>query len=85
MPFGRKSDAAGTSIDFDAVYEQLIAPAVRATGLEPVRADEDMTGGIVHKPMFERLILCEYAVARPAPIAMSARHKAGRRCPYVGF
>jgi len=63
MPFGRKSDAAGTSIDFDAVYEQLIAPAVRAVGLEPVRADEDMTGGIVHKPMFERLILCEYAVA----------------------
>src|SRR2546422_9507578 len=22
-----------------------------------------MTGGIIHKPMFERLILCEYAVA----------------------
>lgn len=63
MPFGRKSDATGTSIDFDAVYEQLIAPAIRTAGLEPVRADEEMTGGIVHKPMFERLILCEYAVA----------------------
>jgi len=63
MPFGLKSDATGTSIDFDAVYEQLIAPAIRAAELEPVRADEEMTGGIVHKPMFERLILCEYAVA----------------------
>ena len=63
MPFGRKSDAAGATIDFDAVYQQLIAPAIRAAGLEPVRADDDMTGGIVHKPMFERLILCEYAVA----------------------
>lgn len=63
MPFGRKSDAAGTTIDFDAVYDQLIAPAIQAAGLEPVRADDDMTGGIVHKPMFERLILCEYAVA----------------------
>jgi hypothetical protein len=63
MPFGRKSDAAGASIDFDAVYEQLIAPAIRAAELEPVRADDEMTGGIVHKPMFERLILCEYAVA----------------------
>ncbi len=63
MPFGRKSDPAGISIDFDAVYEQLIAPAIVAAGLEPVRADEEMTGGIVHKPMFERLILCEYAVA----------------------
>lgn len=63
MPFGRKSDGTGTPIDFDAVYEQLIAPAVRAASLEPVRADEEVTGGIVHKPMFERLILCEYAVA----------------------
>ena len=63
MPFGRKNDATGTSIDFDAVYDQLIAPAILAAGLEPVRADEEMTGGIVHKPMFERLILCEYAVA----------------------
>jgi hypothetical protein len=63
MPFGRKSDATGASIDFDAVYEQLIAPAIRAAELEPVRADDEMTGGIVHKPMFERLILCEYAVA----------------------
>ena len=63
MPFGRKSDATGASIDFDAVYEQLIAPAIRAAELEPVRADGEMTGGIVHKPMFERLILCEYAVA----------------------
>ena len=63
MPFGRKSDATGASIDFDAVYEQLIAPAIRAAELEPVRADDEMTGGIVHKPMFEHLILCEYAVA----------------------
>ena len=63
MPFGRKSDGTGASIDFDAVYEQLIAPAIRAAELEPIRADEEMTGGIVHKPMFERLILCEYAVA----------------------
>ena len=34
-----------------------------AAGLEPLRADEEMTGGVIHKPMFERLILCEYAVA----------------------
>lgn len=63
MPFGRKKDAAGREIDFDAVYERLIAPAVRAAGLEPLRADEELAGGIIHKPMFERLILCEYAVA----------------------
>ena len=63
MPFGKKPATAGSAIDFDAVYQELIAPAIEAAGLEPLRADEEMTGGIIHKPMFERLILCEYAVA----------------------
>jgi tetratricopeptide (TPR) repeat protein len=63
MPFGKKPDAAGSVVDFDKVYEQLIAPSIRAAGMEPLRADEEMTGGIIHKPMFERLILCEFAVA----------------------
>jgi tetratricopeptide (TPR) repeat protein len=63
MPFGVKPDGAGGSIDFDAVYEELVRPAVTAAGLEPLRADEEMSGGIIHKPMFERLILCDYAVA----------------------
>lgn len=63
MPFGRKPAASGLMIDFDAVYKGLIAPAIDAAGLEPVRADEEQAGGIIHKPMYERLILCEYAVA----------------------
>jgi hypothetical protein len=63
MPFGVKPDGAGGSVNFDAVYEELIRPAVCAAGLEPLRADEEMGGGIIHKPMFERLILCDYAVA----------------------
>jgi tetratricopeptide (TPR) repeat protein len=63
MPFGKKPDAAGRIVDFDRVYADLIAPAISAANLEPLRADEEMTGGIIHKPMYERLILCEYAVA----------------------
>jgi hypothetical protein len=63
MPFGTKPNAAGSLIDFDAVYQDLIAPAIADAELEPLRADEEMTDGIIHKPMFERLILCEYAVA----------------------
>ena len=31
--------------------------------MDPVRADEERTGGIIHKPMFERLLLCDYALA----------------------
>src|SRR5262245_36474334 len=63
MPFGKKPSATGAVIDFDAVHAELIKPAVEAAGLVPVRADEEQAGGIIHKPMFERLILCDYAVA----------------------
>jgi hypothetical protein len=63
MPFGRKTDLSGRSVDFDNVYQNVIAPAIHAAELEPLRADEEIAGGIIHKPMFERLILCEYAVA----------------------
>jgi len=63
MPFGRKAGPTGPVIDFDRVYSELIRPAVAEAGLEPLRADEETVGGIIHKPMFERLILCPYAVA----------------------
>jgi len=63
MPFGRKSDAAGRLTNFDSVFRKIIAPAVEQAGLEPIRADEEKIGGTIHKPMFERLMLCHYAVA----------------------
>lgn len=62
MPFGRKLAADGATINFDAVYEELIALAIAGAGLEPLRAEEEMTGGVIHKPMFERLILSGFAV-----------------------
>ncbi|MBG0802208.1 DUF4071 domain-containing protein [Methylocystis sp. H4A] len=63
MPFGRKPGSGGATIDFDAVYDGLIKPAIERAELLPLRADEEQAGGIIHKPMFERLILCEFAVA----------------------
>jgi hypothetical protein len=63
MPFGKKTDSAGLTIDFDAVYNEVIKPAVTDAGLDPLRAGEEMTGGSNHKPMFERLIFCPFAVA----------------------
>jgi hypothetical protein len=62
MPFGRK-EAGGRSVEFDAVWQELIAPAIEAADMQPLRADEEQIGGIIHKPMFERLLLCEFAVA----------------------
>jgi tetratricopeptide (TPR) repeat protein len=63
MPFGKKPVSSGGLVDFDAVYTDLIAPGIDEAGLDPLRADQELTGGIIHKPMFERLILCDFAVA----------------------
>jgi hypothetical protein len=63
MPFGKKAIPSGATVDFDAVYHDLIAPAIEAAGMEALRADQEVSGGVIHKPMYERLILCDFAVA----------------------
>jgi len=64
MPFGRKSDpGGGAPIDFDRIFEKGIRPAIEDAGLSPIRADAEVHGGIIHKAMYERLLLCEFAVA----------------------
>jgi tetratricopeptide (TPR) repeat protein len=62
MPFGNKT-ADGTVIDFDAVYKELLAPAITAAGLAPHRADADRRGGSIHVDMFQDLLLAEFVVA----------------------
>lgn len=63
MPFGKKTLPTGQVVDFDAVYGRLIQPGIEAASMEPLRADEEAVGGMIHKPMFERLVLCDFAVA----------------------
>jgi hypothetical protein len=63
MPFGVKADETGRQINFDRVYNEIIRPAISDADLEPIRADEEVSGGIIHKAMFERLMLCDFAVA----------------------
>lgn len=64
MPFGCKSDpAGGPHIDFDRVYERSIKPGIEDADMLPLRADEEKLGGIIHKAMFERLLMCDFAVA----------------------
>ncbi|MGO4870226.1 MAG: DUF4071 domain-containing protein, partial [Roseiarcus sp.] len=63
MPFGRKPDASGRMVDFDRIYAEVIAPAVEAAGLDGIRADEEQGAGFIHKLMYERILLSEYAIA----------------------
>ena len=63
MPFGRKPDPTGRVVDFDRIYADVIGPAVGAAGLAVVRADEEKGAGFIHKLMYERILLSEFAVA----------------------
>ncbi len=63
MPYGVKRDANGTLVDFNAIYDHVFRPAIEDADCRPIRSDEERTGGLIHKAMFERLMLCDYAVA----------------------
>jgi tetratricopeptide (TPR) repeat protein len=64
MPCGSKADpSGGPNINFDPIYEQAVKPAIEEAGMEPLRADDERTGDTIHKPMFERFLLCDFAVA----------------------
>jgi MAP3K TRAFs-binding domain len=64
MPFGTKTEPAGMGrVDFDSLYESCIKGAAHAVGVEVIRADEETLGGVIHRPMYERLLLAEIVVA----------------------
>lgn len=63
MPFGTKTDDTKKEINFDIVFESFIKKAIETAGLEPIRADEEQGGGFIHKPMYERLLFCDFAIA----------------------
>jgi len=50
-------------VDFDTLYASCVRPAAEDAGLEVIRADEEMLGGFIHRPMYERLLLAEVVVA----------------------
>lgn len=64
MPFNKKPDpAGGADIDFNRIYETAIKPGIEDAKMAPIRADEEELGGIIHQTMYERLLLCDFAVA----------------------
>ena len=66
MPFGEKKDpTTGKIINFDDIYEKAIKPLNNdeELGLEVLRACDENVSGIIHRPMYERLLLAEYVIA----------------------
>jgi hypothetical protein len=78
MPFGEKEvpkrpmvEAAGEGkapgdslkVDFEAVYERLLAPALRAAGCTAFRTTEEKGAGGIRKDMFFELITADLVLA----------------------
>jgi tetratricopeptide (TPR) repeat protein len=58
MPYGTKEE-----IDFNAVFRELIKPALESAGFEVFRADEEMRAGNIRTDMFQELLLADLVVA----------------------
>lgn len=63
MPFGKKKGADGSLYDFNAIYSQLIKPALEMAGFEAFRADEETTSGDILTDMFQELLLADLCIA----------------------
>jgi tetratricopeptide (TPR) repeat protein len=63
MPFGRKQGLDGRWIDFNAIYQDLIKPALEEAGFEPFRADEESISGDILTDMFQELLLADLVIA----------------------
>jgi hypothetical protein len=95
MPFGVKATGAEAGkgppeVDFDLLWKNGIAPALRALGYAPVRADQD-TGALIIHEMLRRLAYADLVIA-DVSIAnanvyyeIGVRHAArGRNCVLIG-
>ena len=63
MPFGASATMTGARSTSTPSTQEIIAPAIGEVGFEAVRADDELSGGVIHNAMFERLVLSEYAIA----------------------
>lgn len=63
MPFGKKKGADGSLYDFNAIYSQVIKPALELAGFEPFRADEETASGDILTDMFQELLLADLCIA----------------------
>ena len=63
MPFGRKPGPGGTEVNYDRVYQELIAPAIEDAGLSAFRADQELSAGNILTDMFQELLIADLVVA----------------------
>jgi tetratricopeptide (TPR) repeat protein len=75
MPFGNKQVRAASAaaegkpalealfVNYDDVYQQLVAPALVSADCEPFRADQESAAGDIRTDMFFELVTADFVVA----------------------
>ena len=80
MGFGKKTDfETGRTLDLDKTYRNIIKPAVKAAGLECVRADEIPHAGVIDVPMYEQLLKADVVIADLSTSNKNAFYELGVR------
>jgi len=63
MPFGTKPGVDGRPIHFDAIFAEVIQPALIEAGCAVMRADGEQRAGNIRTDMFQELLLADLVVA----------------------
>lgn len=79
MPRGRRKLLSGVEVDFDALHDEIVRPAVEFAGLEAVRAEATDAAGAMTPPVFESLMLCDVVVAETASADAATLYALGWR------
>jgi hypothetical protein len=63
MPMTLGRDVSGRKVDFPALYETVIIPAIRDSGFKPILANQRRGPGFVDRESIEQLWLCDFVIA----------------------
>lgn len=66
-------------IDFNKIYDDLVVPAIKKAGMEPLIEREESAFGAIHKTMYEKIILCEFCIADLTNVNPNAYYELGMR------
>lgn len=67
------------NVNFDVVYEQLLKPALESAGLDPFRADEEISAGNILTDMFFELVTADVVVADVSILNANVYYELGVR------
>lgn len=83
MPFGKRSSGLEkhgipSMVDFDAIWDKAVAPALEELGYAAIRADEQ-SGSVIVKDMLEQLVYADLVIADISVSNANVYYEAGVR------